>query len=404
MTAKIQVRRDITGTGGTGWSSNPTLSDGEIGFDKTLKQLKIGDGATAWSSLPWLGDALPYLTSASTDFNNADYRVQGRYFLASPSSFTNGPSAPEDIKSDDGSAVLFIVKFDTSFLQILTTRGNSGTSPVRPTKSYIRRYDGTNWFGWEPLTTWAQSATEGVELTAKSLSLTDTGSSSLVVDGSATIKGSTTLGDATTDVVTVQAGTVAAPIITKSGDTNTGIYFPAADKIAFSAGGTALLTLDNTPPASEQDYAVFHKGAKFGGAVSLENNRLMGVDLAHTDNDALPLVQLFGYAANVLPVGQEIPLISFGLANGTSGTVATETDASGLDLWTTRYGSGSLRPYLNPPAGVWIGFVMMFDVWNLVAIKEFTAASPCDVTTNDNFLTGAPLQTTRHLWIMARVG
>jgi hypothetical protein len=40
-----------------------------------------------------------------------------------------------------------------------------------------------------------------------------------------------------TGVTTVQAGTVSAPAITTSGDTNTGIFFPAADTIAFAEGG-----------------------------------------------------------------------------------------------------------------------------------------------------------------------
>jgi hypothetical protein len=44
-------------------------------------------------------------------------------------------------------------------------------------------------------------------------------------------------------VTTVQAGTVSAPAITTSGDTNTGIYFPAADQAAITTGGTARLTV-----------------------------------------------------------------------------------------------------------------------------------------------------------------
>jgi hypothetical protein len=36
----------------------------------------------------------------------------------------------------------------------------------------------------------------------------------------------------------VPAGTAAAPAITTTGDTNTGIFFPAADTIAFTSGGT----------------------------------------------------------------------------------------------------------------------------------------------------------------------
>jgi hypothetical protein len=46
-----------------------------------------------------------------------------------------------------------------------------------------------------------------------------------------------------TGVTTVQAGTVSAPAITTSGDTNTGIFFPAADTIAFAEGGAEAMRI-----------------------------------------------------------------------------------------------------------------------------------------------------------------
>jgi hypothetical protein len=49
-----------------------------------------------------------------------------------------------------------------------------------------------------------------------------------------------------TGVTTVQAGTVSAPAITTSGDTNTGIFFPAADTIAFSEGGAEAMRIDSS--------------------------------------------------------------------------------------------------------------------------------------------------------------
>jgi hypothetical protein len=50
----------------------------------------------------------------------------------------------------------------------------------------------------------------------------------------------------TTGVVTVPAGSEAAPAITTTGDTNTGIFFPAADTIAFSEGGTESVRIDSS--------------------------------------------------------------------------------------------------------------------------------------------------------------
>jgi hypothetical protein len=47
-------------------------------------------------------------------------------------------------------------------------------------------------------------------------------------------------------VTTVAAGTVAAPAITTTGDTNTGIFFPAADTIAFAEGGVESMRIDSS--------------------------------------------------------------------------------------------------------------------------------------------------------------
>jgi hypothetical protein len=49
-----------------------------------------------------------------------------------------------------------------------------------------------------------------------------------------------------TGVTTVQAGTVLLPAITTTGDTNTGIFFPAADAIATTVGGVEGTRLTST--------------------------------------------------------------------------------------------------------------------------------------------------------------
>jgi hypothetical protein len=59
------------------------------------------------------------------------------------------------------------------------------------------------------------------------------------IGGTAPAAGSFTTLSAT-GVTTVQAGTAAAPAITTSGDTNTGIYFPSADTVGITAGGTQV--------------------------------------------------------------------------------------------------------------------------------------------------------------------
>jgi len=48
MAKKIQIRRGTA----TDWTNfNPVLSSGELGYDVTNKNFKVGDGTTAWNSL-----------------------------------------------------------------------------------------------------------------------------------------------------------------------------------------------------------------------------------------------------------------------------------------------------------------------------------------------------------------
>jgi len=49
-----------------------------------------------------------------------------------------------------------------------------------------------------------------------------------------------------TTLITTGTGTAAAPAIVPTGDTNTGIFFPAADTIAFSEGGAEAMRIDSS--------------------------------------------------------------------------------------------------------------------------------------------------------------
>jgi hypothetical protein len=63
--------------------------------------------------------------------------------------------------------------------------------------------------------------------------------SSLTVTGAVTLSNTLSV----TGVTTVAAGSNTAPAITTSGDTNTGIFFPAADTIAFTEGGSEVMRI-----------------------------------------------------------------------------------------------------------------------------------------------------------------
>ena len=68
MANKIQVRRDTTAN----WtSSNPTLSQGEIGYELNTGKIKIGTGNTAWNSLSYLTIATSSVTGTLTFPDNS---------------------------------------------------------------------------------------------------------------------------------------------------------------------------------------------------------------------------------------------------------------------------------------------------------------------------------------------
>lgn len=97
----------------------------------------------------------------------------------------------------------------------------------------------------------------GTNTGATTLNVDSLGAKNIYYNGAALIGGEITNGQMVTVVydgtqfqllnssfVTFGAGTVSAPSITTSGDSNTGIFFPAADTIAFTEGGAEAMRID----------------------------------------------------------------------------------------------------------------------------------------------------------------
>ena len=70
--------------------------------------------------------------------------------------------------------------------------------------------------------------------------------SKIEVDAIEPQSGTTLTIGASGDTIIVPAGTVSLPAITTTGDTNTGIFFPAADTIAFTEGGAEAMRIDSS--------------------------------------------------------------------------------------------------------------------------------------------------------------
>ena len=72
---------------------------------------------------------------------------------------------------------------------------------------------------------------------------TTTAQDVVIIRGSVGIAGFSDTGLAVTGTITASAGTAALPAITPTGDTNTGVFFPAADTIAASTAGSERLRI-----------------------------------------------------------------------------------------------------------------------------------------------------------------
>ena len=113
----------------------------------------------------------------------------------------------------------------------------------------------------------------------------------LDVDENATIAGTLTVTGATalSGVLTFPDGSASAPSITNTGDTNCGLFFSAADTLAFSAGGTAQFTMADgvIAPVTDSDVdlgtsSLEFKDGYFDGTLHTDAINLNGTAITST--------------------------------------------------------------------------------------------------------------------------
>jgi hypothetical protein len=87
-------------------------------------------------------------------------------------------------------------------------------------------------------------------------------------------------------ITTVAAGTAAAPSISPTGDSNTGIFFPSADTIAFSEGGVERARIDSSGVlgVGDNNPASNALRASFRGPVNGTESALPVVSIVRTNN------------------------------------------------------------------------------------------------------------------------
>ena len=161
-----------------------------------------------------------------------------------------------------------------------------------------------------------------------------------------------------TGVVT-GAGTVSAPAITTTGDTNTGIYFPAADTIAFTEGGTESMRIDssgNLSIGTTSTYSIYTK-----------LHVLNGIALAASSTDG-------GVVVGASTSGTELTYLSMGrtynLAN--TGEIALATNTAKPILFGT---NSAERMRITSTGRVCIGTTESTNILNAYQAESTTAAS-----------------------------
>jgi hypothetical protein len=124
MAVQIQIRR---GTAANWTSANPTLAEGELGYETDTGKLKAGDGSTAWTSLDYISGtgALTEVSSDTTPQLGGDLDVNGNSIVSA----SNGDIAITP--NGTGSIILHNLTWpsaDGSPDQVLKTDGNGTLS------------------------------------------------------------------------------------------------------------------------------------------------------------------------------------------------------------------------------------------------------------------------------------
>jgi hypothetical protein len=168
-------------------------------------------------------------------------------------------------------------------------------------------------------------------------------------------------GNVSVSTATVGAGSNTAPSITTTGDTNTGIFFPAADTIAFSEGGTEAMRLDSagnmglgvTPSAWASPFAngVFEfSGGFLAPSVANQTFRL---GQNHYYNGSSYIYKANGPASAYIQNSGAHAWLN--AASGTAGNTISFTQAMTLDASGNLGTNGQTSPGTFQNAGITVG-------------------------------------------------
>jgi hypothetical protein len=308
----MQIRRGTLAA----WdaASNPVLEPGELGFvtDTGLTAFKVGDGSTGWDTLPYVNSTYPELLV--TGGTNLDLAVtQGRYPLSSLVTYTSSPALPSEYAQGvtDGDSILTVTVPSSG---IVIQQINTSLTA----KQFLRARNGSTWTAWKRIDTL---------LATDSLSITN-----ITLSGNLTVGG----------IISVPDGSAAAPSITNTGDTDTGLYFPAGDNTVGITTNGVLRAQFGTTSAITGNISVAGgiSATGSGGSISASQG-ISGLGVSVTTNG---LISSGGLSVTAGGSTLAVPL-ALGTATAagtsvfstknTSGTVVTTIRGDGVPTATT---------------------------------------------------------------------
>ena len=294
--------QDKRGTAAALAAANPTPLEGEVLYETDTRKFKVGDGSAAYTSLSYVG-----LSSIATANGVSAAVALGVATISlgaiTPSSVTvsgvitcsaGSAALPSVTTTGDTNTGIWFPAADTVAISTggverfrIDSAGNitgttlSGTNTGDQTAASLGLVIGTNVQAYDAgllsiaaattaadrflyttaldvyavatITTFGRSLVDDADAatarTTLGLGTISTQASSAVAITGGTINGATigatTAATGAFTVVTHSAGTALLPSITTSGDTNTGIWFPAADTVGLSTGGVERVRVDS---------------------------------------------------------------------------------------------------------------------------------------------------------------
>jgi hypothetical protein len=176
------------------------------------------------------------------------------------------------------------------------------------------------------------------------------GASGTATLASATITGAATVGTTlgVTGVSTFAAGTALLPALTTTGDTNTGIYYPAADTFAVSTGGTERLRVNSSGNVvvGTAVAPVYSSKLRVEGGVEIHTSQALNIQPGNTSPYEIVNRSAGGFA--FYPTGSVLglTLAPSGDVTVSTGNVVMATSGKGIDFSATANSSGTMTSEL----------------------------------------------------------